>query len=93
MVPDSTRAASSGAISPLNLLPGNPTMMYSTGPIGLTSLCVGFLNLSRTATHRISRTLRHLEHGTEDSAPPTSDNSRVTAVQNPGSSATTTETA
>ena len=31
-VDDSTRAISSGAISPVNLFPGNATMMYSTGP-------------------------------------------------------------
>ena len=35
IVPLSTSLPSSGAISPLNLLPGNPTMMYSTGPIAI----------------------------------------------------------
>src|SRR3954465_624593 len=37
IVPPSTNLASSGRISPLNLLPGNPTMMYSTGPIAMSS--------------------------------------------------------
>ena len=33
MVSFSIRSARAGAISPLNWLPGKPTMMYSTGPI------------------------------------------------------------
>src|ERR1022692_1683554 len=36
-VPDSTSAINSGAISPVNLFPGNPTMMYSTGPMVMWS--------------------------------------------------------
>ena len=33
IVSDSTSAINSGAISPVNLFPGKPTMMYSTGPM------------------------------------------------------------
>ena len=33
MVPASTSSCNAGTISPLNWLPGNATIMYSTGPI------------------------------------------------------------
>ena len=36
-MPDSTRAISSGAIRPVELFPGNLTMMYSTGPMVMCS--------------------------------------------------------